>query len=133
MLGNGNGTFKAQSTFSVRTDPRFVTLGDVNGDGNLDLFTANYGSNNSSFLLGNGNGTFRSQTLLPLGSGPESVKLGDINGDGIIDNFGEEVMIKFVEFMFEYFMFGDEFGNDVEMDGLLETFGMFFVSKWERE
>ena len=51
LLGNGNGTFQTQVPYGTGTKPTSVTLGDVNGDGRLDIITANYGSNNASVLL----------------------------------------------------------------------------------
>jgi len=59
-LGNGNGTFQSAVNYSTGTNPSSVTTGDFNGDGKLDLATANHGSGNVSILLGNGNGTFKS-------------------------------------------------------------------------
>ena len=41
LLGNGNGTFQAQQTFSTGFDPVSVAVGDVNGDGIPDLVVAN--------------------------------------------------------------------------------------------
>ena len=35
---------------------------DVNGDGHLDIITANYGDNTVSVLLGNGDGSFTPST-----------------------------------------------------------------------
>jgi hypothetical protein len=70
----------------VITQHLFVTTGDFNGDGNLDLVTANAGSNDVSFFLGNGSGDF-SITSSNLGGGtqPVSVTTGDFNGDGKLD------------------------------------------------
>ena len=85
LLGNGNGTFKAQTAFATGTQPFSVTLGDVNGDGALDIVTANKGSNNASVLLGNGDGAFKAQTTFATGTQPRSVALGDVNGDGTLD------------------------------------------------
>jgi hypothetical protein len=62
-----------------------VTLGDVNGDGILDIITANRDSDNASVLLGNGNGTFGIKTDFTTGDRPLFVTLGDVNGDGILD------------------------------------------------
>ncbi|RLS25448.1 MAG: hypothetical protein DWH70_05185 [Planctomycetota bacterium] len=85
LLGNGNGIFQTQSTFSTGISPRAVTLGDVNGDGKLDIITANNGDASASVLLGNGNGTFQGQQTFATGSNPRAVTLGDVNGDGNLD------------------------------------------------
>jgi hypothetical protein len=62
-----------------------VTVGDVNGDGRLDLITANHGSANASVLLGNGDGTFGAKTDFATGVQPRSVTLSDVNSDGKLD------------------------------------------------
>ncbi|MCM8622351.1 MAG: Ig-like domain-containing protein, partial [Candidatus Accumulibacter sp.] len=61
-----------------------AVLGDVDGDGDLDIVTANTSS--ASVLLGNGDGTFadRVDYDLPPGSA-NSVTLGDVDGDGDLD------------------------------------------------
>ena len=76
----GSGGYEATS----------VAVGDVNGDGKLDLLVANScvsGSNCTTgtvgVLLGNGDGTF--QAAVAYGSGgayAASVALADVNGDG---------------------------------------------------
>jgi len=78
-------SFAAQATFSAGSKPASVTLGDVNGDGKLDMITANYNSASVSVLLGNGNGTFKGQQTFATGTQPFSVTLGDVNGDGTLD------------------------------------------------
>ena len=45
--------------YAVGTFPASVAVADFNGDGKLDLATANFVSGNVSVLLGNGNGTSR--------------------------------------------------------------------------
>nr|NCS41791.1 VCBS repeat-containing protein [Microcystis aeruginosa BS13-10] len=67
---------------SVGTYPYSVRLGDFNGDGKLDLATANNVANNVSVLLGNGTGSFSTATNFSVGTFPRSVTLGDFNGDG---------------------------------------------------
>ena len=62
-----------------------VAVGDFNGDGKLDLVTANAGADDVSVLLGNGNGTFQAPTNIGIGSNPQSVAVGDFNGDGKLD------------------------------------------------
>jgi hypothetical protein len=78
-------SFATQVTYPTGTKPASVTLGDVNGDGRLDLITANFDSSTASVLLGNGNGTFQTKTDFDTGTNPQSVALGDVNGDGRLD------------------------------------------------
>ncbi|MSR53795.1 MAG: hypothetical protein EXS09_10965, partial [Gemmataceae bacterium] len=85
LLGNGAGSFAAKTDFATGSGPLSVTLGDVNGDGKLDLVTANRSADTASVLLGNGAGSFGSKTDFATGSGPFSVTLGDVNGDGKLD------------------------------------------------
>jgi hypothetical protein len=62
-----------------------VSLGDLDGDGDLDMVFANYFSYDASVLLNNGDGTFASQTRYSAGAGPYSVSLGDLDADGKLD------------------------------------------------
>ena len=57
-------------------------MGDVDGDGDLDIFTANASTNNVSILLNNGNGTFRAPATFSTATHPTSIDLSDLNGDG---------------------------------------------------
>jgi hypothetical protein len=65
--------------------PEWVAVGDLDGDGDLDLTTANFGTDAVSVLLGNGDGTFAPQVTYPAGDGPVSVAVGDLDGDGDLD------------------------------------------------
>ena len=85
LLGIGNGTFGAQTTFAAGNGPWGVTTADVNGDGRADLIAANRFSNNVSVLLGTGTGTFGAQTTYAVGNLPRSVTTADVNGDGKVD------------------------------------------------
>jgi hypothetical protein len=78
-------SFMAPVNYSVGTGPQAVVTADLNGDGRLDLITANAGSNNISVLLGNGNGTFGAAQPYAAGAGPAAVTVGDFNGDGKLD------------------------------------------------
>ena len=62
-----------------------MTTGDFNGDGKLDLVTANIQSNTVSILLGTGTGTFGAPTQFSMGITPYSVAVGDFNRDGKLD------------------------------------------------
>ncbi len=75
----------AATNFSVNLNPYSVTTGDFNGDGKLDLATANPNSNNVSVLLGSGTGGFSAAISFSVGTRPFSVTTGDFNGDGKLD------------------------------------------------
>jgi len=75
----------AGSPLAVGTQPADVAVGDVNGDGHLDILTANVGSNNISVLLGNGRGGFRPAAPVSAGDAPHLLAPADFNGDGTLD------------------------------------------------
>ncbi|MBP6001897.1 MAG: VCBS repeat-containing protein [Pyrinomonadaceae bacterium] len=92
LLGNGNGTFGAQTTFAAGSGAYAIVAGKFNADNIFDLAVANSGSGNVSILLGNGNGTFAAATNFAAGVNPISIDSADFNGDGKVDlsvaNFG---------------------------------------------
>jgi len=51
LLGKGDGTFGAQTTYPVGNYPQDVAIGDFNGDGHPDLAVTNSNSNTVSVLL----------------------------------------------------------------------------------
>jgi hypothetical protein len=59
-----------------------LAIGDLNGDGNLDL-VADIG-----VLLGNGDGTFTQDTSVTLPGGTISIALADVNNDGFLGDRG---------------------------------------------
>ena len=71
-------------------------MADVNGDGRLDILTANKGDNTISILLGNGDGTFQPQVVIPVGTRPGGVTVADVNGDGkpdlIVSNYAADTI-----------------------------------------
>jgi Bacterial Ig-like domain (group 3)/FG-GAP-like repeat len=86
FLGNGDGTFQTvKGQYTIGTGTYDVVAGDFNGDGNIDLATANGGSNNISVLLGNGDGTFQTPATYAAGTTSRTMVMGDFNNDGILD------------------------------------------------
>jgi hypothetical protein len=91
LLGNGDGTFQPALKSTVGKGPRSVAVGDFNGDGNLDIVTAN--QDDLSVLLGTGKGTFGSANTFTLPNVienqfaqiPLAVAVGDLNHDGKLD------------------------------------------------
>ena len=94
LLNNGAGVFGAATLFDTGVKksgkfPTAVKLGDMNGDGNLDIVTANANTKKNgsiSILLGNGAGGFGTANVTKtLGRRPRDLVLIDNNGDGNLD------------------------------------------------
>jgi Ca2+-binding RTX toxin-like protein len=80
-------TFATKVDFTTGTNPRSVSIGDINGDGKPDLAVANYNSSTASILLnttatGATTPTFATKVDFTTGTNPQSVSIGDINQDG---------------------------------------------------
>lgn len=62
-----------------------VATGDFNGDGIVDLVSANQGNNTVSVVLGNAVGGFNAAVGYATGPTPSAIITGDFNNDGILD------------------------------------------------
>ncbi|MBH8559362.1 RCC1 domain-containing protein [Hymenobacter negativus] len=87
-LGAGGGQFDAAGSNPL-SDPGNITLGDVDGDGDLDIVITPKTYNGSiTVRLNNSQGQFPSggrNIYLYSYTGPSHVVLGDVDGDGDLD------------------------------------------------
>ena len=83
----GNATFLAATSFGTGTNlaPGALAVGDLNGDGKVDVAAAQTNGLNVTVLLGNGNGTLQTSQNFATGASPGSVAIGDFNKDGKLD------------------------------------------------
>jgi hypothetical protein len=94
MLGNGDGTFQAATTFdSGGFIPASINVKDMDGDGKLDLVISNTcevvsicQSGMLGILMGNGDGSFQDpQRYVTFGSSSVAATIADFNKDGGLD------------------------------------------------
>jgi hypothetical protein len=81
----GNNPFSLGQTFNTGDYPQSLALGDLDGDGDLDLAVANEFSNNVSVHLNSGDGTFAAGVTYSITEGPHYVMTGDLDGDDNLD------------------------------------------------
>jgi sugar lactone lactonase YvrE len=80
-------TPQTTTSTGANTLPVWTMLGDINGDGKLDLVTSLYLTDSVSIQLGNGDGTFQAATtiLIAAGFGPAECHLVSLRGNGTLD------------------------------------------------
>jgi hypothetical protein len=84
LLGNGDGTFAAKTSYATGSGSTALVVGDLNGDGHSDIAVANDGLAILSILIGNGDGTFQAAVNTPSQTTnvAVSIAIADLNGDG---------------------------------------------------
>jgi FG-GAP-like repeat len=79
-------SFAHSRSYRTGPEPQQAAVADLNGDGNLDLATANYGSRTLSMLPGRGDGTFGPRRSVRAGlAHPLALTAADLNDDGAPD------------------------------------------------
>jgi len=86
LLGNGDGTFGPPATFGpITPEGGSLQIGDLNGDGHMDVVVANGSDPSVSVFLGNGDGTLQSPVTYAAPSNPVDIAVGDYDRDGNLD------------------------------------------------
>jgi hypothetical protein len=97
LLNRDEGGFAARQDYPTG-GAGSIAIGDLNGDGKLDLATANSGAGTVSVLLNKGRGSFQAKVDYPVGGVLNSLAIGDLTGDGKPDlatanQFGSNVSV----------------------------------------
>ncbi len=85
LRGRGDGTFEAPLRLRDAPGTRWAAIADLDGDGKLDLATANYYHKSVSVFRGGGNPPLVFLKRYELAGDPHSIEASDLDGDGRVD------------------------------------------------
>ncbi len=85
LLGESGGSLGYATTFPIISETNDLALGDMTGEGHLDVVTSNSIFVELAIYPGNGNGTLSAPTTWPVGERPYLVALADLDLDGDLD------------------------------------------------
>ncbi len=81
----GTINFAAKVDFTTASNPAHVALGDLNGDGKLDIAMTSFPTNSFSALRNTstpGTISFAAKVDITTGTYPDGIAMGDLDGDG---------------------------------------------------
>ena len=85
FVGDGAGGFRTSRIYPTGGDPSGIVAGDFDGDGKIDLATANGFSGGVSVLRGDGTGAFAAPVQSAAGTLSLALAAGDFDRDGVLD------------------------------------------------
>lgn len=78
-------SFATKMDFATGNNPSSISIGDIDGDGKLDLSVANYGDTTASVLINTSTAgviNFATKKDLVTSNSPANISIGDLDGDG---------------------------------------------------
>jgi len=106
FLGQGNGSFRAQTTYSMGSNsyPQYISVSDFNKDNALDIVVVDSQNDYVHFVQGYGNGSFSIMKTYDAvsGSSPCCAIVADLNNDNeadiVIGNYGTNDILLLIDY-----------------------------------
>ena len=86
LENNGNGSFSPMTSLPATIDPAAVQVGDLNGDGVLDVVVANRDVHTITTHQNLGGGVFGDPASISVAENPYYMRLGDFASNGLCDD-----------------------------------------------